>query len=99
MPTTLFFLIIGAFGVLVFLNVYFRLKVLKHYKYLVRNEVQFGFKHFFDEQSMQKEILSRYPQHETEIRAFVKLIKKSVLYASFLLALIMLIGYLLMRNR
>ena len=93
----LFFGIIALFGGMLFLNVYFRVKVFKVYKYLVQNKVQFGWSHFFHEDRLSHEIIAKYPQHETEIRTFVRLIRRSVTMASILIFLILCLGYLLMK--
>ena len=95
----LFFAIIGIFGGLLFLNIFFRVKVFKYYKYLVQNRVEFGFAHFFNEDKMQLEVLDRYPQHEEQILSFVRLIRRSITMASILIVVITLFGYLLMRFR
>jgi len=48
---------------------------------------------------MEKEVISRYPQHESQIREFVGLIRRSVTMASILIVLILMIGYTLMKFR
>ena len=95
----LFFGIIGLFAAMLFLNIFFRVKVLKYYKYLVQNNVEFGLTHFLHEEKMNNEILIKYPEHRTEILAFVTLIRRSVTMASILIALILAFGYLLMKFR
>ncbi len=99
MYTILFSLIIAVFVGMLFLNIYFRVKVFKQYKYLVKNKVQFNSSHFFNSQKMEEEVLSRYPQHKDEILQFVKMIHQSVQLASALIVLIILFGYLLFRYR
>ena len=99
MKGSLFFGIIGIFILLLLLNIYFRVKVLKSYRYLVKNRVQFTLSHFLDEKKMRSEILNRYPQHEVEILNFVRLIRRSVTMASILLAIILVFGYTLMKMR
>jgi len=95
----LFFAIIAVFVAMLFLNIYFRVKVFKVYKYLVQNRVDFGVSHFLSEEKMEKEVISRYPQHESQIREFVGLIRRSVTMASILIVLILMIGYTLMKFR
>jgi len=95
----LFFSIIGIFCGLLFLNIFFRVKVFKYYKYLVQNRVEFDFSHFFNEEKMKVEVLDRYPQHEEEILAFVGLIRRSVTMASILIVVITVFGYLLTQYR
>ena len=95
----LFFLIIGSFAAMLFLNIYFRVKVFKVYKYLVQNKVEFGLTHFLYDQKLNEEIISRYPSHEAEIRTFVRLIRRSITMATILIFLILGLGYLLMKFR
>ncbi len=99
MYNTLFVIIVAAFLAMLFVNVYFRVKVFKHYKYLVQNKIQFNTSHFFNSEKMEKEVLSRYPKHKEEILLFVKMIHRSVQLASVLLVVIIAFGYLLMRFR
>lgn len=95
----LFFAIIAVFIAMLFLNIFFRVKVFGVYKYLVQNKVEFGVSHFLHEEKMESEVISRYPQHEEQIRKFVTLIRRSVTMASVLIVLILSIGYLLMKFR
>jgi hypothetical protein len=92
MYVMLYSLIIGFFVALLFLNIYFRVKVLKHYKYLVQNKVEFTAKHILDKEKMEKEVLPRYPEHAFHINAFASNIRKSVTLAAGLLLLIGLLG-------
>lgn len=91
----LIFLVVGIFLALLFLNIYFRVKVLKIYKVLVQNRVEFDSSHIFSNQKMQQEILPKYPQVRTEILAFVSHIKKSIMIAIFLVILITVMGLIL----
>lgn len=91
----LIYLIIGIFIALLFLNIYFRVKVLKLYKVLVDNRVEFGSSHIFNAQKMRDEILPRYPHVAGEIKGFAGHIKKSISIAVILVVLITLLGYIL----
>ena len=96
MYTILISLVIGLFLAMLFLNVYFRVKVLKVYKILVQNKVQFGSKHIFNAKRMELEVLSRYPQQREPILTFVRHIKYSIRMAIGLILLITLLGCILM---
>jgi len=99
MFSVLFFLIIaGALGLL-FLNLFFRAKVLGIYKYLVQNKIEFGVRHFLNDDLMREEVLTRYPEHEEQIRTFVRLIRRSVTIASAIIVFIFGLGYLLLKFR
>ena len=99
MYNTLFVIIVAAFIAMLFINIYFRVKVFKHYKYLVQNKIQFNSSHFFSSEKMEAEVLSRYPKHREQILLFVKMIHRSVQLASVLLVVIIAFGYLLLRFR
>lgn len=84
---------------MLFLNVYFRVKVFKVYKRLVDNRVEFGAAHLFNDEKMQQEVLSVYPEHETDIRTFVNYMRYSIKMATVLIFLITMLGALLMYYR
>lgn len=95
MGSTLVYLVIGLFVGLLFLQLYFRIKVLKIYKRLVRNEVQFETKHILSKRKMEEEILPKYPEHKEDIMKFVKEMRFSLQIASLLIVLIMVAGLIL----
>jgi hypothetical protein len=95
MLTTLKFFIIGLFLALLFVNLYFRMKVVKLYRVLVQNRVEFDSSHIFNKQKLGAEILPRYPKQSAEIQAFVGHIRKSILIAASCVLLITLMGYIL----
>ncbi len=84
---------------MLFLNVYFRVKVFKVYKRLVENQVEFGAAHLFNEEKMQKEVLSVYPEHESDILTFCNYLRYSIKMATVLILLITMLGALLMYYR
>lgn len=91
--------IIGLFVAMLFLNLYFRMKVLQVYKVLVQNNVEFGASHIFNKKKMEQEILPKYPKHRKDIETFVSHIQYSIRMASVLVALITLFGAVLMYYR
>jgi len=99
MYTLLISVVIGLFVAMLFVNLYFRAKVLKVYGVLVRNKVEFGASHIFNRQKMETEILPRYPQFRSEIESFVRHIKYSIKMASVLITLITAFGGILMYFR
>lgn len=92
-------IVIGLFVAMLFLNVYFRAKVLKVYGVLVRNKVEFGAAHIFNRQKLEEEILPRYPQFRSEIETFIRHMRYSIRMATVLLALITAFGAILMYFR
>ncbi len=99
MYTLLISIVIGLFVGMLFVNLYFRAKVLKLYGVLVRNKVEFGAAHIFNRQKLEEEILPRYPQFRNEIESFVRHMKYSIKMASVLIALITAFGAILMYFR
>ncbi len=95
----LLFLIIGLFAAMLFLNVYFRIKVLQTYKKLVQNKVEFGASHLFNKQKMEAEIYPKYPHMKKDIETFVNHLRYSIRMATVLIALITLFGGVLMYFR
>ena len=89
----------SLFAGMLFLNVYFRAKVLKVYGRLVRNEIQFEAAHFFDKEKMEKEIISKHPEHREDIEIFVRHMRYSMSMATVLIALITAFGGILMWYR
>jgi hypothetical protein len=92
-------LVIGLFIAMLFVNVYFRVKVLKTYKVLVQNEVEFGAAHLFNRAKMEAEIFPKYPHMQEEISTFVRHLRYSIKMATVLIALITMFGAILMYYR
>lgn len=99
MDVLLITLVIGLFIAMLFLNIYFRIKVLKTYKVLVKNRVEFGAKHLFNKQKMEEEVFPKYPHMRKEIETFSSHIRYSMKMATVLIALITLFGAILMYYR
>lgn len=81
-----------GFGVALFFNIYFRVKVLKSYRTLVRNEVEFDKIHIFDRKKLEDEILPKYPQFKDEILGFVDGIRLSLTIGSICVVIITLMA-------
>lgn len=92
-------IVISLFVAMLFVNVYFRVKVFKAYKILVQNKVEFGGVHIMNRNRLEKEILPRYPHMKTEIETFVNHIHYSIKMASVLVFLITAFGMILMWYR
>ncbi len=92
MYSTLIFLGAGLMFVLLVVNIYIRLKVLKHYKRLIKAEVEFPTKYILDKKKLQDEIIPYYPDSEEDILKFSRHIQISLKIASYLLMLITLLA-------
>ncbi|MCC6460259.1 MAG: hypothetical protein IT260_07295 [Saprospiraceae bacterium] len=92
-------IIIGLFVAMLFVNIYFRARVLKVYGVLVRNRVQFGAVHIFSRQKLEEEVLPKYPQFKSEIETFIRHMRYSIQMATVLIFLITAFGAVLMYFR
>ncbi len=92
-------LVLGLFVAMLFLNVYFRVRVFKAYKVLVQNRVEFGIAHIFNREKLEEEILPRYPDQQEHIEAFINHLRYSIKMATVLMVLITLFGAILMYYR
>lgn len=92
-------IVLALFAAMVFVNVYFRVRVLKTYKKLVQNRVEFGAAHMFNKKKMEEEIFPRYPHMKDDIQTFVNHMKYTIKMATVLIALITLFGAILMYYR
>lgn len=89
------YLVIGLFILMLFISIYFRLRVIKSYKVLKKEGIEFNSSHFFNAKKMEAEIIPRYPQRAKEIRRFVKDIKLGVTLSSTLIFLIFTFAWIL----
>jgi hypothetical protein len=99
MDILLMTLIIGAFVALLFLNLYFRLKVFGIYKILVNNRIDIKPADLLQTKKLRDEVVPRYPAFEKEILAFSRHIRYSVNIAILLIVLITAFGAVLMYFR
>lgn len=81
---------------MLFLNIYFRMKVFKVYKVLVENKVEFDAKHLFNKKKMQEEVYPKYPNMIAEIETFTNHISYSIKMATVLTTLITAFAAILM---
>ena len=93
-------LVIAAiFAVFLVFNLYFRLKLLKLYRILMKEEVEFPTSHLLKPDLLKKEIVPKYPHMEKEIMLFSKHMRRSLLVAFVVFVLSLILGYILIKNR
>lgn len=92
-------IVLALFVAMLFVNVYFRVKVMKTYRKLVQNRVEFGPAHLFNRKKMEAEIYPKYPHMQADIEVFVRHLRYSINMATVLIALITLFGGILMYYR
>lgn len=99
MYITLVVIIISLVLSLLGVNIYFRMRVLKYYKNLVKANVEFDLSHVLNPKKLEAEILPRYPNSSHDITTFIHHIKLSFRIGMVIFILITLFGWVLMRYR
>ncbi len=99
MYLTLIILVIGLVLALLFVNIYFRVRVMKYYKNLLKAKVEFDLSHVLNKKKLEAEILPRYPESQDDIHAFINHLRTSVRIGMLLFALISFFGWVLMHYR
>jgi len=94
-----YFILAILFTLVLILNLFLRLKVLKDYKTLTRDRVDFSMKQMLNEKLLKEEVLPKYPQHKDTILSFSRNVKRSMLIASIILIFIIFFALQLFRNR
>ncbi len=87
--------IVALFCALLFLNLYFRMKVLRSFRYLSKNKIEFNVGQLFNDGRLKKEVLPKYPKHRGEIELFAHHIKTSFKIAIAIILAIVLAGIIL----
>ncbi|CAH1000750.1 hypothetical protein LEM8419_01866 [Neolewinella maritima] len=95
----LFVVIVALFLAMLFVNLYFRAKVLRAYRVLVQTDVDFTAAQILNRQRMEEEVVPAYPQQAQAIRDFGNYLRRSIRMATVLLLLITCFGALLMWYR
>ena len=92
-------IVIALFVAMLFLNIYFRVRVMRAYRELVKARVDFSAKQIFSSRLIEEELVPQYPAHAQQIRDFSSFLIRSIRMATVLLALITLFGGILMYYR
>jgi hypothetical protein len=90
---------ISLFIVFLFLNLYFRIKLLKLYRKLMENEIDFPPSYILNRKKLVEEIIPKYPGSKDLILSFHQHLKKSLTIAFFVFILSLMIGYQYILNR
>ena len=89
----------AIFAVFLVFNLYFRLKLLKLYRILMREEVEFPTAYLLKPDKLKQEIVPKYPHMEKEIMGFSKHMRRSLLVAFIVFVLSLVMGYILIKSR
>ncbi len=92
-------IVIGLFLAMLFVNLYFRAKVMRAYRVLVRHEVDFSAGQILNRQRMEEEIVPAYPAQAQAIRDFGNNLRYTIQMGTVLLLLITCFGAILMWYR
>lgn len=90
-----YYSLIGFVFSLLVVNFFFRVKIMKLYRYLVENRVDFSASQMLNSSKLHEEILPKYPQHRDVILDFVGKVKLSIYIACGLFLLITIVGLFL----
>lgn len=90
---------LSLFVVLLFLNLYFRIKLLKIYRQLVEKEVEFPASYILNRSKLVDEVIPKYPHAEKLILTFHRQLMRSLGIAFLVFILSLLIGYQYILNR
>ncbi len=74
------------------INIYFRAKVMKAYKYLIQNDIKFSAMDVLSKSKLKNKVLPSYPQHTAQINNFVSLMRRSLTLSLGVIVLIIVIG-------
>lgn len=99
MESALIYLIIFLFVLLLGVNIYFRIKVIRAFNVLKNQRIQFDASLIFQKEKLKTEVLNKYPQQADTIQSFARYLKYSISMAVVLIALITLFGGVLMYYR
>ena len=96
MRLLLIIIVCALFIAMLGVNLYFRAKVLRAYRTLVQNEVDFTPAQIFSKARVEDEIIPTYPAQAEAIRNFSNYLQLSIKMVTVLMALITAFGGILM---
>ena len=87
--------VIGLLAILIFVNLYFRTKVLKYYKKLDKIELPLRSRHILSRKKLEEEILKTNEPDRENIEGFVNQIRRLMLYVVVLFFIIVCLSMFL----
>ncbi|MBK8546445.1 MAG: hypothetical protein IPL63_03385 [Saprospiraceae bacterium] len=99
MTQVLIYFIAGLFLALLFLNIFFRLKVIRVYKNMIKHRVEVNSVVIFEPESRMKDVFLKFPGSVADIKSFIYYIRLSVGIAVLIVLCITLLGLVLHFNR
>ena len=89
----------SIFLVLLVVNLYFRIKILKIYQRLVQGEVDFPPSYVLNKQKLTEDIIPKYPDYKDDILGLHKHLRISLGIAFVVFTISLFIGYQYVMNR
>lgn len=89
---TLFFIVLA-------INVFFRIKVIRAFNKLKKSNLVIDAKVLLDPQMLETQIIPKYPAYETQIRDYVRYLKRGFAMTSVLLVLVISMGIYYLRTK
>jgi hypothetical protein len=80
------------------LNVYFRVKVFRHYRVLMNNKIEFNAGDIFSDERMQA-VIARHPQMRESITMFCRNMRRTMWMATVFVILVIILGFVLLKFR
>ena len=80
------------------LNVYFRLRIFKHYRVLIQHRIEFGTAEIFSDEKM-RGVIARHPMQRDAITKFCMNMRLTMWMATVFVILVIILGFVLLRNR
>jgi len=80
------------------LNIYFRVKVFKHYRVLMRNRVEFAAADIFSDARVESIVL-RHPDLREHIVGYCRNMRFTMRMATVFVILVIILGFVLLRSR
>jgi len=99
MQSLLLTIVVCLFVAMLVVNLYFRAKVLRAYRVLVRARVDFTPGQIFSKERVEEEVIPAYPEQADAIRNFSNYLRRSISMTTVLMALITAFGGILMWYR
>jgi hypothetical protein len=98
MMETIYLILACLFAGFFALNIYFRVRVFKHYRVLIDNRIEFGAADIFSDDRMQV-VINRYPHMEESIMRFCRNMRFTMWMATVFVVLVIILGFVLFKYR
>lgn len=84
--------IVVLFVILLGLNIYFKANILKAYKMLLNNNVDFSIGQLLNKNKLHQQVLPKYPAYKAQITTLASKLKFAVVFAITIILVLILLG-------